>query len=549
MSELNSFLTGIADAIRTKNETTEPINAQNFANEILNIKTGDTETEDGIIDRTITKITNNRVEKIGSYAFVYCSNLTEANFPNCSRLYEYAFSGTSISKITLSKCLEIGRGVFSDCKKLEECNLPECSKIDSYAFGYCSNLSIVNIPKCTSIGNNAFYNTKIQNISIPQCSKIEYSAFANATFLTDIYAPLITRLSSGVFYTCKSLKNVTMPYINYIESSAFYGCNSLDKLEFFTYSINIASSNCFAYTPFSASSYLGYYGSIYVPTSAVEIFKSKTNWAVYADRITNLPSANDSKYIYAYEFYYNSAMTEIPEERKNVEIVLSEAFTKATAIPSVYLPNCSLISSRAFAYCSMSTVDLPLCKEIKDYGFLSCAMKQVNLPICEILGDGVFASCQKLTSISIPNCKHIGSSAFKSCTALKQINLPNCEKIEATCFSQTALSEINLPKVNVIASSAFYSCYSLITASFQNCSIISWYAFVSCQKLKSLYLNVKSLVTLKDINVFSSTPMISSWFYGYYGSIYVPTSLYESFITAENWSVYADRIVAMDFDD
>ena len=40
MSSITAYLNGIAEAIQTKKKSTEPINAQNFADEILNLKTG-----------------------------------------------------------------------------------------------------------------------------------------------------------------------------------------------------------------------------------------------------------------------------------------------------------------------------------------------------------------------------------------------------------------------------------------------------------------------------------------------------------------------------
>ena len=42
---LSTYLTGIADAIREKKGTSEPINAQNFATEIKGIETGGNDEE------------------------------------------------------------------------------------------------------------------------------------------------------------------------------------------------------------------------------------------------------------------------------------------------------------------------------------------------------------------------------------------------------------------------------------------------------------------------------------------------------------------------
>ena len=66
MALLSNFLKGIADAIRSKKGTTEPISAQNFASEI-----------DSIEDRLMDFINNNiteisippTMETIPSYAF------------------------------------------------------------------------------------------------------------------------------------------------------------------------------------------------------------------------------------------------------------------------------------------------------------------------------------------------------------------------------------------------------------------------------------------------------------------------------------------------
>jgi hypothetical protein len=46
--------------------------------------------------------------------------------------------------------------------------------------------------------------------------------------------------------------------------------------------------NAFGGTPMSTSSYTGSFGSIYVPASLVDVYKSATNWTKYAARITSI---------------------------------------------------------------------------------------------------------------------------------------------------------------------------------------------------------------------------------------------------------------------
>lgn len=45
--------------------------------------------------------------------------------------------------------------------------------------------------------------------------------------------------------------------------------------------------------------------------------------------------------------------------------------------------------------------------------------------------------------------------------------------------------------------------------------------------------------------IFYNTPMSSSTYLGYFGSIYVPSSLLNSYKTATNWTFYSNRMVGI----
>jgi len=97
-----------------------------------------------------------------------------------------------------------------------------------------------------------------------------------------------------------------------------------------------------------------------------------------------------------------------------------------------------------------------------------------------------------------------------------------------------------------IGSYAFNGCTSLTSVDFPACTSIGSYAFLNCSSLTSLYLASISVASLTDNNAFYSTPMNDSSYLGYYGSIYVPASLIDSYKSAPNWSVYADRFAAIE---
>ena len=109
----------------------------------------------------------------------------------------------------------------------------------------------------------------------------------------------------------------------------------------------------------------------------------------------------------------------------------------------------------------------------------------------------------------------------------------------------TNLTSVNLPSCSSIGPHAFASCTSLTTVSLPVCSYIGTYAFYRCYNLVSLYMTSISSVPTLSLSAFISTPIG-----GYnssaskHGLVYVPASLYSSFLTATNWSDIATRIVS-----
>ena len=194
---------------------------------------GSDSVEDSIIMRTISgTYTNDRVTRIGSNAFQNCYLLTKVSFPECKTIYSDAF------------------------------NTCYGEDLD----GWCYGLKEIDFPKCTYIGVRAFYNCyELSKVNIPQCQRILASAF----------------------YSCWGIRELTLPVCSSIEGYVFTHTH-LSKLVLpGSYVVKLGHYNAFTSTPMSfASNIVSTYGSIYVPASLVNTYKSATNWSVLADRIT-----------------------------------------------------------------------------------------------------------------------------------------------------------------------------------------------------------------------------------------------------------------------
>lgn len=157
-------LSDIANAIRNKNETTTTYKPSEMANAINQINTdGDTTIEDGIITRTITEYTNDRITYIGKYAIRECRNLTTVSLPNVTTIDIYGFQA---------------------CEKLTTINLPEVTTINNYAFEYCVALDNVVLPKTTTILAFAFSNCyALKTIDLHKITRLEGYLFAYSRLL------------------------------------------------------------------------------------------------------------------------------------------------------------------------------------------------------------------------------------------------------------------------------------------------------------------------------------------------------------------------------
>ena len=134
------------------------------------------------------------------------------------------------------------------------------SFVVSSAFMYNNTIQTVNLPYATSVGNSAFYGCSLlTQVSLPMCTFLGEYAFYNCTSLTQMSLPMCSYIFSGVFFRCRLLSIITIGYS---------GICSLN------------SSGAFNGTQITSST-----GSIYIPASLVDSYKSAPNWSYFSTQI------------------------------------------------------------------------------------------------------------------------------------------------------------------------------------------------------------------------------------------------------------------------
>lgn len=254
----------------------------------------------------LTSINFPACTSMGASAFYCCTSLISASFPVCSSINAYAFYSCSrLTSINFPACTVIDRYAFNTCGSLISVNFPSCMTVGSYAFCRCSNLESVSFPACVVIGSYTFTDCfKLTSVNFPACRTINPGAFSRCSRITSVDLPSCVSIFTSAFIGCSGLSRVALGFDTLSASTAVYPniyqmafseCTNLTTLELYWPSVAaLQGINAFQTTPMSNSSYTGSFGSIYVPASLVDAYKSATNWATYADRITALESLNST---------------------------------------------------------------------------------------------------------------------------------------------------------------------------------------------------------------------------------------------------------------
>lgn len=122
----------------------------------------------------------------------------------------------------------------------------KCSAIGNFAFQYCTNLSTINFPQVTTIGNQSFQACVIDVANFPEATSIGYAAFTDCASLISAYFPSLNTIPDNCFSYCTNLETLYFSQATNIVNAAFYNCTSLVNASFpeVTNIANVAFYNC-----------------------------------------------------------------------------------------------------------------------------------------------------------------------------------------------------------------------------------------------------------------------------------------------------------------
>lgn len=259
-------LTAIADAIRSKTGETGTLTADQMAEKITNIQTGD------------TALTKMLLSGSGSIGAVDTTSL------KLDLYRDNAFSGIyGLYSIKDDNIRYIGKYAFVKCANLGSVNLPKVETVSDYAFSDCRSLKTLSLPLCTGVGYYAFAGAPFENVAIGADATSDISVRSHSFYTTNTSQKRIITIGNES-KRCKV--SLDSNWVDFATECIIYNCYTLCGSEdvtafifpsIYPYTDGPGYQDNIAHTPW-----------YYLPADHIDSIKAKTNWATVANRIRPL---------------------------------------------------------------------------------------------------------------------------------------------------------------------------------------------------------------------------------------------------------------------
>ena len=306
------------------------------------------------------------VEKIGSFAFYYCTNLAEVTFAENSKLNS------------------IGNG----------------------AFGYTKALKSVVLPAALeTIHSNAFYFSAIETVAFEEGSQLKTIgsyAFRDCTSLTSVYIPdSVTYIGSSILSNCSEQANLNVAEGSYAHKYAVsksYAVTLREPIPAVLYSGTCGDGLTWE---LYNTGLLTIDGEGAMPDYNYQVnAEDAAPWAQYRSQIKKVTIGAGVEKIGSFAFYYCTNLAEVTfAENSKLNSIGNGAFGYTKALKSVVLPAAlETIHSNAFYFSAIETVAFEEGSQLKT------------------IGSYAFRDCTSLTNVYIPDSvTYIGSSILSNC--------------------------------------------------------------------------------------------------------------------------------------
>ena len=505
------------------------------------------------------------VHTIGSSAFQGCSNLKEVSLPaNIEKIGSNAFRDCSSIFGTIAippKVKVLEHYTFAGCDSITHITIPNSVVvIDNGVFSRCTNLEDVILGNSvTSIGDSAFFKTKIEELRIPASlrslsSGVQLGGVGNFPTLiwpsglqwnpkcqpgkaayTQVIPEGVTFIPDGSFFECtmtsitiptsvktigkgafqmSSLKELTIP--DTVEVVGNELCSQCEELTSLSVGSGVVSIGQFAFRPCPQLRFVRF------SEGALESIGLAAFWADGGlGLLTNitLPSKLETIGPMAFAGHQQLSTVHLGEHVINIGF---EAFFAAyprnhltVTIPS----SVRMIGEQAFpdgadlVYGNSGVKFKPLCPEG------GSSESDVVVPNgVTVIPDAAFYKCTTMTAVTLPDSLlAIGTKSFNGCTQLTTVHFgKHLESIgksgdtsNSGAFANSAVANLTFPdSLRTIGDCAFSRTLVETVSLGQGVTSIGRFAFELSSQLSAIH--IPASVQTIEVGAFGRCPYLSS---------------------------------------
>ena len=336
LNTIESVKTDIKSAIENKGVDMTGVSFPGYASKIGEISGGGGFTEKDVTEGKLNIVNlNNSASFVKNNVFGNNSYIQTVDLPDCYEVKEAAFGYcTNLTTVNLPMCSSIGSAAFRNCSSLSQVNLPTVKTISQVVFNNCTSLTSLTL--CTDVywtipfGTRTYGGTPIVNesssasiyvrsdtyslwisskdwssisskfVSVPvsgpalsfsnglvsgttKAIESNFTSYLSVSKsdISNVLLPECKYIYNQTFQSCTSLNQVNLPVCSYIGDVAFLNCNLFSSMTIgYSGVCSLGGSNVFSNTQITSST-----GSIYVPASLVDEYKSAENWSYFSTQI------------------------------------------------------------------------------------------------------------------------------------------------------------------------------------------------------------------------------------------------------------------------
>lgn len=214
-------------------------------------------------------------------------NAAKGTYPSLSITYDEVgpYLTTQLVDRSISGAYEndrvtrVGTYAFANASQITAISMPNVTEVADYGFADAAKITEVNLPSVVTLGQNVFQGlTKVTDMTLPNTTTIAMKTFMGMTQLTSLHLPAVVNVASYSIYNATDLKTVDLGAATTISANAFFNCPAVDALIIRTGSVcSLANTNAISGTKIGSGT-----GYVYVPFALVNSYKAATNWSTYA---------------------------------------------------------------------------------------------------------------------------------------------------------------------------------------------------------------------------------------------------------------------------